>query len=78
MGKPPLNEESGVTPDGERPELKHLSKGRKINQRDSVSKRRAKAEKPKPCTVTCTWCCGADDMREIKVIELFGMTDQRT
>lgn len=24
---------------GERPELKHLSKGRKINHRDSVSKR---------------------------------------
>ena len=23
--------------DGERPELKHLSRGRKINQRDSVS-----------------------------------------
>ena len=33
---------------GERPELKHLNKGRKINHRDSVSKRRANAEQPKP------------------------------
>ncbi len=32
----------------ERPELKHLSKGRKINLRDSVSKRRAKADQSKP------------------------------
>jgi hypothetical protein len=32
----------------ERPELKHLSKGRKRNRRDPVSKRRAKAGEPKP------------------------------
>ena len=37
---------------GEHPELKHLSKGRKRNQRDSVSKRRANAEQPKPCRKT--------------------------
>ena len=35
-------------PDGVRCELKHLSNSRKRNQRDSVSKRRAKAEESKP------------------------------
>ncbi len=32
---------------GARSELKHLSRSRKINHRDCVSKRRAKAQKPK-------------------------------
>ncbi len=40
----PVSQEAGR----ERPELKHLSKGRKRNCKDSVSKRRAKAEKSKP------------------------------
>ena len=36
---------------GARSELKHLSRDRKRNQRDSVSKQRAKAEEPKPLCV---------------------------
>ncbi len=48
MGKPLLYGESAVRRDGARPELKHLSRDRKRNHRDSVSKQRAKAEQPKP------------------------------
>ena len=51
MEKSPFYRESGVTPDGARPKLKHPSKGRKRNHRDSVSKRRANAEQPKPHVV---------------------------
>ncbi len=63
-GNPSVRRVPVLNRDGERPELKHLSKGRKINQRDSVSKRRAKAEQPKPrCK---SGGCGADDMRWVK------------
>lgn len=61
MGKPPLYEEPARKRGRERSELKHLSRSWKINQRDSVSKRRANAEQPKPhlCGVAgqTTWDC---------------------
>ena len=47
IGNPPL-----LAGRWERLELKHLSRGRKRNQRDSVSKRRAKAEQSKPIHVS--------------------------
>lgn len=68
-------ENPAVKRDGERSELKHLSRDWKRNRRDSVSKRRAKAEEPKPCRKA--WGCGADDMGPLSIIESPGKASHR-
>jgi hypothetical protein len=60
-----------------RPELKHLSRGRKRNHRDSVSKRRAKAEQPKPISQDIG-VAGQTIWDWTRVAELSGKAGQRT
>ena len=75
MGKPSLFWES-VFDGWERPELKHLSRGRKRNYKDCVSKRRAKAQKPKPWSQD-RGVAGQTIWDRRRIVERSGKTGQR-